>query len=159
MAIRSDRTAQAALSVARTQLDREWYVDLDIQILRDHEGRAAILLTNLGRTSVVILYLAVQEHSSVADPKRFPVTEVIPLGGQLRLDIRPQLLDYAISRLARPSSSNSFEQTLEVKFGTYAASRNSETEWQAVDVILSHHPANGWKVEGLTVPADPNPHA
>ena len=154
MSVKADRNSRKALEFMRDQFDREWSLDLYVQIPETKGPPVRMRITNLGKASALVHTILVSRDSNVPRIK-FEVFQAIPHGESTEVSLQEALNEFVWEHVTRSKSVESsgewFEQevSLDVALGAHSAGRDSDTSAVRLQVVLRVHSTLGSRVDRI----------
>lgn len=134
--------ADKGLKLAREQFDREWSPELHVRLERVSSTDAKIIVTNLGKTSVLLQLLQLRQISHATPFERYFLNEPVVGGTTWTEHVGERLLGVA---------GEDFEGTLSASVTFYASGRMFRSDWFRFKVQICDR--KFFQIEPLTMPA------
>lgn len=134
--------ADKGLKLAREQFDREWSPELHVRLERVSSTDAKIIVTNLGKTSVLLQLLQLRQISHATPFERYFLNEPVVGGTTWTEHVGERLLGVA---------GEDFEGTLSASVTFYASGRMFRSDWFRFKVQICDR--KFFHIEPITMPA------
>ena len=134
--------ADKGLKLAREQFDREWSPELHVRLERVSTTDARIIVTNLGKTSVLLQLLQLRQISHATPFERYFLNEPVVGGTTWTEHVGERLLGV---------TSEDFEGTLSASVTFYASGRMFRSDWFRFKVQICD--GKFFQIEPITMPA------
>ena len=134
--------ADKGLKLAREQFDREWSPEVHVRLERVSTTDAKIIVTNLGKTSVLLQLLQLRQISHATPFERYFLNEPV-VGGMT-------WIEHVGERLVGVAGED-FEGTLSASVTFYASGRMFRSDWFRFKVQICD--GKFFQIEPITMPA------
>lgn len=134
--------ADKGLKLAREQFDREWSPEVHVRLERVSTTDAKIIVTNLGKTSVLLQLLQLRQISHATPFERFFLNEPVVGGMTWNEHVGERLLGV---------TGEDFEGTLSASVTFYASGRMFRSDWFRFKVQICD--GKFFQIEPITMPA------
>ena len=134
--------ADKGLKLAREQFDREWSPELHVRLERITTTDAKIIVTNLGKSSVLLQLLQLRQISHATPFERFFLNEPVVGGMTWTEHVGDRLLGV---------TGDDFEGTISASITFYASGRMFRSDWFRFKVQVCD--GKFFQIEPITMPA------
>ena len=134
--------ADKSLKLAREQFDREWSPELHVRLERISTTDAKIIVTNLGKSSVLLQLLQLRQISHAAPFERCFLNEPIVGGMTWTEHVGDRLLGV---------TDDDFEGTISASVTFYASGRMFRSDWFRFKIQVCD--GKFFQIEAITMPA------
>jgi len=134
--------ADKGLKLAREQFDREWSPELHVRLERVSTTDAKIIVTNLGKTSVLLQLLQLRQISHATPFERYFLNEPVVGGTTWTEHVGERLVGV---------TGEDFEGTLSASVTFYASGRMFRSDWFRFKVQICD--GKFFQIEPITMPA------
>jgi hypothetical protein len=118
--LRYAESADRALDLAHEEFEREWSPEVHIKLELNSNNEASIVITNLGRTSVLLELVQIRQISHVMPFERCPLNDPLVGGMTWSKPIGDRLMNL---------TGKSFDGTIAACVTFYAAGRLFRSDW------------------------------
>ena len=154
----SDDTSKKALNVAREQLQREWMIDLHVEIVGNNGPPAVMRVTNLGKGAVMIETLLIRRQSSPEEIKESSIRIPLSSGNVEPVNVQNHLNEFFWCDIRRPTPSEHTgewreqRELLEISLRSYSAGNRADSSWTKFAAILKVNHFGDSRVDRTEVP-------
>ncbi|HEX7961249.1 MAG TPA: hypothetical protein VF493_15095 [Terriglobales bacterium] len=140
--LRHVEAADKGLQLAREQFDREWSPELHVRLERVSTTDAKIIVTNLGKTSVLLQLLQLRQISHATPFERYFLNEPVVGGTTWTEHVGERLIGVA---------GEDFDGTLSASVTFYASGRMFRSDWFRFKIQICD--GKFFQIEAITMPA------